>query len=503
MTVNINITGGMNVAGYQVTVTFDPTALSDASSANGDYLPAGAFTQVTPPTDMSVGLGAASLAGAVDGDGTLATVTFTVVEAKDSAIGLEAIVSDPTATPIAVTVEGGRVTGTPEVPTDGEPTDGDSTDDADSTDGDSTDGADMVVGQQFTVTLTNLTEGAPGVAGQVFSPPLFMTHTDVLAFEGLASEQLRILAETGNNQPYAELGRASTQVFDVVAPEGAANALFPGASTTIEITATSDAPYLSLVAMLVFTNDGIVMGTKLPLFDEDGSPRAFTMDLMAYDAGTEENNELATHIPGFRGQERAPTEEVVAPHPGITGTADVGPALGWTEPVASVTVEAVAVSPEEPETPEVPEISVDGMMNFKMELAAGLNMISLPLMPAESYTASSLAEMIGATVVIRLDTATQEFVGFTADQEGAGFSIEGGQGYIVNVPGGGTATFTGTAWNNAMEEDAPAAPGIQLPNTGWAFVVSGDLLETEAGVSYMVVAKNQRTGRGCNKARFQ
>ena len=37
----------MNVAGYQVTVTFDSTALSYASLANGDYLPAGAF--VAPP----------------------------------------------------------------------------------------------------------------------------------------------------------------------------------------------------------------------------------------------------------------------------------------------------------------------------------------------------------------------------------------------------------------------------------------------------------------------
>ena len=128
-------------------------------------------------------------------------------------------------------------------------------------------------------------------------------------------------------------------------------------------------------------------------------------------------------------------------------------------------------------------------MVFEMELAAGLNMISLPLMPSEPYTASSLAAMTGATVVIQLDTAMQQFVGFTADQEGEGFPIEGGQGYIVNVPGGGTVTFAGTAWNNA-----PAAPSIQLPSTTWAFVVSGDLLETEAGVSYTVVAKNYRTG---------
>ena len=51
------------------------------------------------------------LAGTADGDGTLATVTFTVVEAQASAIGLEAVISDPTATRIDVTVQGGTVTG--------------------------------------------------------------------------------------------------------------------------------------------------------------------------------------------------------------------------------------------------------------------------------------------------------------------------------------------------------------------------------------------------------
>ena len=111
LTLNINITGGMNVAGYQVTVTYDPTALSDASIANGDYLPAGAFVAPVPATDTSVGLGATAIGATAEGDGTLATVTFTVVEAKDSMIGLEALVSDPTATAIAVTVQGGMVTG--------------------------------------------------------------------------------------------------------------------------------------------------------------------------------------------------------------------------------------------------------------------------------------------------------------------------------------------------------------------------------------------------------
>jgi hypothetical protein len=83
----------------------------------------------------------------------------------------------------------------------------------------------------------------------------------------------------------------------------------------------------------------IVLANSLPLFDEDGNARSFTMDLISYDAGTEDNNELATHVPGppFGGMERAPTEgSVIAPHPGIAGTADVGAAFGWTEPFQSV-----------------------------------------------------------------------------------------------------------------------------------------------------------------------
>ena len=492
LTVNINITGGANVAGYEVSVTFDSTALSYVGSANGDYLPAGAFVLPTTTTDTSAELVATALGGAMaDGDGTLATITFTVVEVKDSAIGLEATLADADGNEIAVTVEGGMVTSGVEAPTDGETTDGATPDDGDM--------PVVETDQAFEVTLTNLTMGAPGQGGQIFSPPLFITHTDALVFEGAASDQLRILAETGNNQPYAELAMASTEVADVVALEGV---VLPGGSTTIMITANADAPYLSLVAMLVQTNDGIVMGTGLPLFDEDGNPRTFMMDLMAYDAGTEDNNELATHVPGppFMGNESAPTEGgVVAPHPGITGEGDVGLEFGWTEPIASVSVTPGAMiaptepeTPTEPEKPTEPEIPTEPKGMFEMALAPGLNMISLPLMPAEPYTASSFAEAVGATIVIRLDTAMQEFVGFTADQEGDGFPIEGSQGYIVNVPGGGMVTFEGTAWNNAME-DAPAAPGIALPTT-WAFVVSGDLLETEAGVSYTVVTKNRRTG---------
>ena len=481
LTLNIKITGGMNVAGYQLTVTFDPTALSDASIANGDYLPTGAFVAPLPATDTSVGLGATAVGATSDGDGTLATVTFTVVEAKDSTVELTnvSLVDGTTVAVIAsVTVQDGMVTGpAPEMPMMPE----------------------MPAGVEFKVTLTNLTTGVPTQGGQIFSPPIFVTHGhgfSIGASGEAASAELTTLAETGNNGPLAALAIGSDAVGSVDALGAPDGLVFPGGSVSAMVTASASAGYLSLATMLVQTNDGIVLGNSLPLFDEDGNPRSFiTMNLFSYDAGTEENNELATHVPGppFDGMERAPTEGgVIAPHPGIVGTADVGAAFGWTEPTARVTVAPVGEMPPV-EPPVEPEPTVEPTHMFEMALAAGLNMISLPLMPAEPYTASSFAAAVGATVVIQLDTAMQQFVGFTADQEGDGFPIEGGKGYIVNVPGGGMVTFTGTAWGNTVE-DAAAAPGIQLPSTTWAFVVSGDLLETEAGVSYTVVAKNHRTG---------
>ena len=500
LAVNVNITGGVGVAGYQFTVTFDSSALSDVSVANADYLPAGTFVVPGSTTDTSAIFGATSalINATADGDGTLATVTFTVVEAKNSTIGLSGVlISDLEANPIAVTVEGGMVTGpAAEIPEPPETPETPETPEM----------PEMPAAVEFKVTLTNLTMGVPTQGGQIFSPPIFVTHGhgfSIGASGEAASAELTALAETGANAPLAALAMGSDAVGSVVAfPPPLEGVVLPGASASRMVSASPDMGYLSLATMLVATNDGIVLANSLPLFDEDGNPRSFTMDLISYDAGTEENNELATHVPGppFEGMERAPTEGGVlsSPHPGIAGTADVGLAFAWTEPTATVTVEAV-MPPEEPETPDVPdvpdvpEIPTVPTNMFEMALAPGLNMISLPLMPAEPYTASSFAAAVGATVVIRLDRAMQEFVGFTADQEGDGFAVEGGQGYIVNVPGGGMVTFEGTAWDNTMD-DAAAAPGIQLPSPTWAFVVSGDLLEAEAGVSYTVVAKNHRTG---------
>ena len=111
-TVNVNIAGGVNVTGYQITVRFDPTALSLVDLENADYLPAGAFAVLPVLTDDSATLAAASLGGASNGDGVLAAVTFVVVKVKSSTIGLvDVALSDPEVVQLDVITANGRIAG--------------------------------------------------------------------------------------------------------------------------------------------------------------------------------------------------------------------------------------------------------------------------------------------------------------------------------------------------------------------------------------------------------
>ena len=86
LTFNLKITGGENVAGYQATVSYDRAALSLKEATNGDYLPGDTFF-------LSHGswLTANALAGAANGDGTLATLTFEVLDFKTSTLRLSKI----------------------------------------------------------------------------------------------------------------------------------------------------------------------------------------------------------------------------------------------------------------------------------------------------------------------------------------------------------------------------------------------------------------------------
>ena len=143
----------------------------------------------------------------------------------------------------------------------------------------------------------------------------------------------------------------------------------------------------------------------------------------------------------------------------------------------------------------VPQAKSDYFGNvYNVTLTKGLNMISVPLAPPAPMSAKSLAALTGATTVITLDTANQQFVGWTPTAPDDGFLIEGGQGYIVNVPETRQFAFVGSEWTN-QTDSAAAAPGISADplQEAWAFVVSGHLEGKQAFDGYQVVVRNLRT----------
>jgi len=180
----------------------------------------------------------------------------------------------------------------------------------------------------YRITLTNM-------SNQVFSPPVFVAHhPDMHLFEEgqAASDGLRMLAENGDNVPLAEAA-AAHGAYTVEALEAGVN---PGESVTVEISAPKLNSRISVGAMLVWTNDGFtgISGAHMP-----GLLTGYERYLGAYDAGTEMNNELATHVPGLGGTMRDPDSGVVAHHGGIQGVGDLDPAVwGWEGAVAKLTI---------------------------------------------------------------------------------------------------------------------------------------------------------------------
>ena len=473
-TVDINIGNGMSVAGYNVTVNYDPTALKYISSANGDYLPAGTSLEETIINENSIQLTATSGDGSTDVHGTLASLTFEVVEVKESTISLENVtITDATGEIEVIVIGNGMI----QIPITEDPV------------VILPPGVPSITEQEFEITLTNLTVGEPGMGGQIFSPPIFASHLPAgqLAPMGEpASPPLVALAENGDVSGILQIANAIAA--NTAVSEGL---LLPGNSVTVKLKGNQINTALTVAAMLVSTNDGFIIADGIPLFDENGMPVTTTLELMSYDAGSEDNTELASDIPGPVGLDadadpegsnaRVPTEGgVISAHPGIQGVGDVGESFAWTEPTATLTIKPVSDEVPVPES------------NFDITLVHGLNMISIPLMPSEPYSAKSLASKLGASIVIKLDAATQTFVGYSYAEEGDGFEIDGSSGYIVNTPAGGKFTFTGTAWMN--ESEHAAAPKIVNSGNAWAFIVTSDLHGLQSGKSYTIAAKNLRTG---------
>ena len=134
---------------------------------------------------------------------------------------------------------------------------------------------------------------------------------------------------------------------------------------------------------------------------------------------------------------------------------------------------------------------------YTVTLSRGLNMLSVPLAPSTPMNAKSLVAMTGATTVIKFDAAKQRFVAWTPGAPNDGFPIEGGHGYIVNVPQSRNFAFVGAPWTDPTE-GAAAAPSVistETPQEAWAFVVSGHLEGKTALDGNQVIVRNLRTNR--------
>ncbi len=136
---------------------------------------------------------------------------------------------------------------------------------------------------EITVSITNLTQG------MLFTPRLLVAHTgavDLFEPGTEASEGLTAIAEGGDTSVLATA--LDTDTSDQV------NQTFGGlvdpASTSADYTfETNDHPYLSLLTMLIPTNDAFAGLDSWPIPTTAGT---YTVTLNAYDSGTEANDEV-------------------------------------------------------------------------------------------------------------------------------------------------------------------------------------------------------------------
>ena len=294
-------------------------------------------------------------------------------------------------------------------------------------------------------------EGAFGIAAAQFDPPAsFFPLPLVLgdAWEIVAETELQIVGAT-----------TSTTSAEVVALE------------TIETSAgTFDNCVKIQLNRRVVTRLVTTRSTSYQWLAPDVGPVKYQNDqdivyeLTDYTILPEEPAAEEPVVEEPAGEESAAEEtvEVVEPvTPEEPATGEVEEPAG-EESAAEETVEVVEpVAPEEPATGEP---VMPASPSFDIALEPGLNLISVPLMPAEPYTAHSLAHMLGATVVITLDPLTKEFVAYSVAEGDDGFGISGDRGYIVNTPAGGMVTFTGQAWaNQPAEEPSAEEPAADEP----------------------------------------
>lgn len=184
----------------------------------------------------------------------------------------------------------------------------------------------------YAVTITNVT------AAQSFTPLLAITHKKghpLLMLGSPASPELVRIAEGGDTMPFQQGLMDSGMAYDAASSGGL---LGPGQSVTLHVKSKGRFNHLTVAAMLLPTNDGVIALNGMKL-----SKHSRSVMVPGYDAGSELNDELCAHIPGphcggapFSDEDG---EGFVHIHPGITGVGDLlASQYDWKNPIAKITV---------------------------------------------------------------------------------------------------------------------------------------------------------------------
>ncbi|RYV03951.1 hypothetical protein SOPP22_00615 [Shewanella sp. OPT22] len=209
---------------------------------------------------------------------------------------------------------------------------------------------------ELEIKVTNLTHG------NYFTPILAAAHDNELhLFQSgeKATAELQAMAEGGAITGLATTVKAAA---GVTAEDPAGGLLAPNTKTETFELDSGDNTHLSLVAMMLPTNDAFI---GLDAWKIPTEPGTYTLNVNAYDAGTEANDELVVGMPGGApgtagipvapggdagtggtGFANTASNENVHIHPGVVGDTDANGGLSdldsrihrWLNPVARIVV---------------------------------------------------------------------------------------------------------------------------------------------------------------------
>lgn len=201
---------------------------------------------------------------------------------------------------------------------------------------------------RYEIIITNLTRG------QQLTAPLVVTHKAGLRLFTIGqpvTPQLAMFAEDGTATALAATLAGTAEVKDIFVTAGipTANTLLdPGKSATVTVEGNLQFDHLSLIAKMLPTNDAFIAVNGI---SGPPSEKSVTLFVPAYDAGSEQNDELCDSIIGPNltecggpGSGRHPGngEGFVYVHNGIHGVGNLTAGIrDWRNPVARIIIRRV------------------------------------------------------------------------------------------------------------------------------------------------------------------